>query len=85
MCRIRMENPALGVGVMLAYRAEGLPILTIWKSMRAGEYVMGVEPGNSYLRGIDAEREDGTVGTIPGYGTQNFHLELHFFDLEAGK
>ena len=81
MCKVIMENQALGIGVELSYLAENLPVLTIWKSLRTGEYALGVEPGNSYLRGIDEERKEGTIGYIEAYGTRKFRLELRFFDL----
>ena len=81
MCKIRLENPALGLGVQLSYDKSTLPILTQWKSLRSGEYVLGVEPGNSYLRGIDAEREAGNIGQIEAFGSLTFHTKLNFYDM----
>ena len=83
MCHVVMENGKLGVGVKLSYFAENLPILTVWKSLRAGEYALGVEPGNSYLRGIDEERKAGCTGLIPGYGEKKFRIGLEFFDIRS--
>lgn len=79
MCHVIMENKKLGIGVKLSYLAENLPVLTVWKSLRSGEYALGVEPGNSYLRGIDAERKEGSIGQIMGYGEKKFRIELEFY------
>lgn len=80
LCEIKLENQSLGIGVRLSYDKRTLPILTQWKSLRTGEYVLGVEPGNSYLRGIDKERESGNVGLIDAYGKVEFHTRLSFYD-----
>ena len=77
----RLENPALGIAVTLSYEAENLPILTQWKSVRSGEYVLGMEPGNSYLRGMQEEKKEGNVGYIGGYETKTMRLKLAFSSL----
>jgi hypothetical protein len=78
---VSLENPALKIGVRLSYDKSTLPILTQWKSLRSGEYVLGVEPGNSYLRGIDKEREAGQAGWIEAFGSMQFHTRLSFYDI----
>ena len=65
----------------LSYEAENLPILTQWKSVRSGEYVLGMEPGNSYLRGMQEEKKEGNVGYIGGYETKTMRLKLAFSSL----
>ena len=78
---VRLENAGLGTAAELSYETELLPILTEWKSVRSGEYVLGIEPGNSYLRGFADEKKDGNVGVIEGFSTKTVRLKLHFSDI----
>ena len=80
-CRIKVENPVLGIGVYLEFAAENLPIVTFWKSERSGEYVVGIEPGNSYIGGMDDSRKRGILGQIDGFSQKKFCLKLGFYDL----
>lgn len=79
--RVILKNPDLGFAVTLAYEAKYLPILTEWKSIRSGEYVLGIEPGNSYISGIDNERKNGRVDVIGPFEKRVFKLKLSFSDL----
>ncbi len=76
--RVTLKNPEAGVAVVLAYEAEHLPILTEWKSVRSGEYVLGVEPGNSYISGMDNERAHGRVDRIGPFEKRVFRVKLSF-------
>lgn len=81
-CSIRLENPALGIGTYLHYDKTNLPILTQWKSLRSGEYVLGIEPGNSYISGMENEKKNGRVDTIKPFSTKTFDMVLGFYDIE---
>ncbi len=76
--RVKLVNEKLGISASLAYGKRSLPVLTEWKSIRSGEYVLGIEPGNSYISGMDNERKNGRVGKIAAFGREVFHLELSF-------
>ena len=78
ICSIGLENKNVGIKAVLSYENENLPILTEWKSIQAGEYVLGIEPGNSYIRGMDTERQNGRVDTIEGFEKKVFRLKLAF-------
>ena len=78
ICRIRLSNPDTGIAVELAYEEKHLPILTEWKSVRSGEYVLGIEPGNSYISGMDNERKNGQVGYIGPFEKRTFRIRLSF-------
>lgn len=80
-CHLRIENPDCGIGAELMFSAKNLPIVTFWKSVRSGEYVVGVEPGNSYIGGLDDSRKRGVLGRIEGFGQREFHLKLSFYTL----
>ena len=49
--------------------------------MRSGEYVLGIEPTNSYVMGRTKERENGTIGLLPAFESVKMHIELEFYDL----
>ena len=45
--------------------------------MGMGEYVCGIEPGNSYPRGRSVEKKEGTVRYIEPGQKINFRLEFN--------
>ncbi|MDO5423304.1 MAG: aldose 1-epimerase family protein [Eubacteriales bacterium] len=53
-------NPTLKLGLKIAYNMENLPYFMEWKSVAAGDYVVGLEPANSsvYGRGYHEKRGD---------------------------
>ncbi len=55
--KIAVSNPDLGLGFEVSYRKKELPFLTEWKMMGEGEYVLGIEPANCHVEGMDKERE----------------------------
>ncbi len=56
-----------GLGVAVRFKKDSLPNLAQWKMMGEGEYVCGLEPTNSWPRGRDVERKEGTLKFIePG-------------------
>ncbi len=75
------ENPDLGIGVVMRYSAETLPVLAEWKCMRSGEYVLGLEPTNTHIMGRKGERENGTIKTIGAFETVKTEVRIEFYDL----
>lgn len=69
-------NDRLGLGVYIKYNVEQLPILVEWKSMAAGDYALGLEPGNHHLEGRASEREKGTLKTLEPFEKINFDVEM---------
>ena len=78
---IRAENPDLGVGVIMRYSADTLPVLAEWKCMRSGEYVLGLEPANNHIKGRLGERENGSIKTIGAFETVKTEVRIEFYDL----
>lgn len=83
-------NYKLELFVTITYKLSQLPMFTQWKSMGAGEYALGLEPGNCHVLGRDKAKEDGTLqyiqpGEIKKYeilvsiiaGTQNINAALN--------
>jgi hypothetical protein len=71
-----LVNDKLELAAWLRYDKGVLPVLTQWKNPRSHDYAMGIEPGNSYLMGRKLERENGTLLSLPGYGSIEYDLTL---------
>ena len=70
-------NPDLQFGAWLAFRPSQLPMMTEWKQMGQGEYVVGLEPCTNPVCGRAELRERGELGILsPG--------EAVAYDLDIG-
>ena len=49
MCRLSAVSD--GLRFSLSYRADTLPYLVEWRCLRAGDYVLGLEPSNNHVDG----------------------------------
>lgn len=63
----RLENPELGVSMTIFWSGDTLPILSQWRSMASGDYVLGLEPTNCYIMGRRDERENGTLPVLKAW------------------
>ena len=72
-----MDNPALGLALVISYDQASLPHLFQWKMMGQGAYVLGIEPANSSaIEGRAAARErDDLPHLAPG---ESFNYRLSF-------
>lgn len=59
-----LYNPALELGVQLAFDYQTLPYMVQWKCMRSGDYVLGIFPSNNHAAGREFERVKGTLRYI---------------------
>lgn len=71
-----------GLAVYMKYPKKNLDCFTEWKMMRQNNYVLGLEPGNSYPLGRDQEREAGRLKFLRPGEQKDFRLE---FGIVAGK
>lgn len=62
-------NDALGIGVRIDFNRRQLPYFMEWKSVAAGDYVIGLEPANSSVYGRKFHEQEGTLQTLAPYGT----------------
>lgn len=69
---VRLHNEDLGIKGKMCFDGEKLPILTQWKSMRPGDYALGLEPGNSRLMNRENELKDGFDTKVSGYGSLEY-------------
>ena len=79
----RLENPSLGISAALRWSGDTLPILAQWRSMASGDYVLGLEPTNSYIMGRSAERKNGTLQSLGAFESVQTRTELSFEHMEA--
>lgn len=76
-------NNGEGIGIWLKFNKNNLPYLIQWKNLSEGEYVCGIEPANSLIRGRKIEREEGTLKFIePG---ESIYYRLEFNILTSKK
>ena len=61
------------IGVRLTYENENLPVLVQWKSMRSGDYALGIEPANTF-NGTAQREEERTLKRIKAGQSPTFRL-----------
>ena len=76
--RVRLENPSVGAAMTMTWSSGTLPILAEWRSMAAGDYVLGLEPTNCYIMGRHDERENGTLPVIKAFETVRHCVRFEF-------
>ena len=74
----RLENPELGIQMKISWSLDTLPILSQWRSMAAGDYVLGLEPTNCYIMGRHAERENGTLPVLKAFESEMHRVTVEF-------
>lgn len=78
--RARLENKDLGVAMEMRWSGDTLPILSQWRSMASGDYVLGLEPTNCYISGRHAERENGTLPVLKAFETKVNQVNICFME-----
>ena len=73
-----LANPDLGVSMTISWSGETLPILSQWRSMASGDYVLGLEPANCYIMGRHAERENGTLPVLKAWESITNAVRIEF-------
>lgn len=80
--KVALENPALGIGLELAYSSDTLPRFTQWRLMGAGEYVLGLEPCNASIDGRSNAAKDGTLRFLESGEQVTYTLKFTIYDVE---
>lgn len=71
------------VGVVFKYKKEELPCLTEWKQMGRRDYVLGIEPGNSYPCPRSKKREKGELNFLQPDCSNKTAITFRFVDNKA--
>jgi len=80
---IGLINEPLDIGLAIRYNTATLPNLLQWKSMRSGDYALGIEPTNSSLNTRAVERANGTLRTLAPMEKVEFDVELTVLEGQA--
>lgn len=72
----RLVNSELGVAASLDWSGDTLPVFVQWKSMASGDYALGLEPSNCFIKGRNGERENKTLQTLEGFSRMQTRLTL---------
>ena len=76
--RAELINPDLHIHMTMTWSGETLPILSQWRSMASGDYVLGLEPTNCYIMGRHDERENGTLPVLKAFETVSHTVTIYF-------
>lgn len=78
--RAGLANDPLGLGAVIRFNKNELPCLTEWKMLAEGEYVLGLEPGNTNPIGLPAAKQRGTLQYLQPGEIREVHIELEILD-----
>lgn len=75
---VALINTAIddGFGFYVKFNKNELPKFVQWKNHDERDYVVGLEPSNSWVSGRDQERKQGTLQYIEPGETKEYHLEI---------
>ncbi|HHV10625.1 MAG TPA: aldose 1-epimerase family protein [Clostridiales bacterium] len=73
-------NKKLKIAVSMNLNAHQLPIMNQWKSPRAGDYVLGMEPGTGHVGGLVETEKDGLLMKIGPGEKKEFDIIIEFLD-----
>ena len=76
--RAELRNKDLGIRMTLSWSGDTMPILSQWRSMACGDYVLGLEPTNCYIMGRHDERENGTLPVLKAFETVCNTVKIEF-------
>lgn len=76
--RSLVYNKKLGLAVEMELDARQLPVMNQWKSPRAGDYVLGMEPGTGHVGGLLKTKEDGMLMKIAPGEIKKFDITVKF-------
>ena len=75
-----LHNQELEKAVVLKFDPEQLPVLNEWKSQRAGDYALGLEPGTAHVGGRIRAKEEGILQYLEAGESRTFEIEAEFID-----
>jgi len=78
IARVSVFNPKLRRGFTMSYDTAQLPYFTEWKMMGEGDYVLGVEPGNTRPDGRDVMRRLGELEILRAGESKQHHIQFTF-------
>ncbi len=71
-----LYNQRLGLGAYVRYDTKNLPGLLQWKRMKSHDYVLALEPCNTFGCNRAQLAQQGKLPIVPPYGSIETHLEI---------
>jgi len=81
LVRARLSNPRLLRAFEIEFDPAELPVLIEWVNLRAGDYVVGLEPSTHHVEGEAAARADGTMIWLGHGESRSYHSTFRFLRL----
>ena len=75
-----LYNEKLELGAYVAFDTKNLPNMLQWKNMRSHDYVLALEPCNTWGMNRDKATQEGRIAVLPAYSSVENHLELGVLD-----
>lgn len=75
-------NPEMNIGFKLEFDQKILPYFTQWKSTASGDYVLGLEPANSYVQGRIYNEEQGTLPELEPFEKMKITIKIQILEGE---
>ena len=73
-------NERLELGAYVAFDTANLPNMVQWKMMKSHDYVLALEPCNTFGINRDEAAKEGKLAVLPAYASVENHLELGVLD-----
>lgn len=73
-------NERLELGAYVAFDTANLPNMVQWKMMKSHDYVLALEPCNTFGINRDEAAKEGKLAVLPAYSSVENHLELGVLD-----
>lgn len=77
-------NPDLELGVAVSFNGKNMPYISQWKSMKSGDYAMGLMPSTCAAGGRQKEIDNGTLQYLQPGESKDFELTFTVFEGEKG-
>ncbi len=75
-----LYNRSLGLGVYLRWDTTHLPNMLQWKNLRSHDYVLALEPCNTYVVNREEALKTGKIAVLPAYSSITVELEMGILD-----
>lgn len=75
-----LYNERLELGAYVVFDTKNLPNMLQWKMMKSHDYVLALEPCNTYGMDRKAALEQNKIAVLPAYSSVENHLELGVLD-----
>ena len=75
-----LYNERLELGAYVAFDTANLPNMVQWKMMKSHDYVLALEPCNTFGINRDEAAKEGKLAVLPAYASVENHLELGVLD-----